>query len=175
MKDYRALFPSLPDESDAWVYAADSVLSPRAVEELLALLSKFAGTWSSHGLSVSSGFTMIDRQILVLSAFIQNGDISGCGIDKSLHTIDSFASGAGFEWLDSLSVVFRDTDGQIRIASRSEFKEMVKEESVTSSTIVLDRTVRKLKAIRTGQFEIAAGDSWHGRIFSIPEQSIAVQ
>jgi len=168
MMDYSSFFPALDSESRVWVYVANTPLSPVVQAELNRTVQEFGANWSSHGRVVVSDFTVMDNQILILSAFVQQGEISGCGIDKSLHVLDQFALRNGFDWVSALSILYRDGEGALVISSRSEFRQLIKSGAVTESTIVLDPSITTLSQLRDGQFEMMAGMCWHAGVFQIP-------
>ena len=167
--DYKPLFADLNDASDVWVYVSTEPLSDDQSQALLRSLATFSEGWSSHGRAVHAGYQIIDSQILNLGAWIDGGDISGCGIDKSLHLIDGFAATHGFSWLDALSVVYRNTSNQLKVVSRPAFRQLVRNQTVTAETIVLDPTLRVLSDIRAGMLEKPASESWHSMVFQIPQ------
>ncbi len=167
MIDYSDLFPSLPSDTDAWLYVADRRLAESEVQTLQQLMSDFRRGWSSHGREVLSDATVIDNQIVIIAATVRQGEISGCGIDKSLDVIDEFSRSNGFSWVNSLMIPFRKDDGALATATRSSFREMADSGTVHNGTRVIDISLRKLDNIRQGKFELPAGESWHARVFQL--------
>ena len=171
MRDYSTFFPTLSDDAKVWVYVAAAALNDRTAENMSAVLYAFGNQWSSHGRIVRSEFDLLDQQIIVLGAEVDQVGISGCGIDKSLHVLEDFARENGFEWVSALSIVYRDTQDQLQVVSRPEFRNEVKQGSVTEISRVLDTSVSVLSEIREGKLEALAGASWHARVFAIPASS----
>ncbi len=168
MNDYHTIFPALDPSSKLWIYVANQKLTLNIVQDLEANLQSFIGAWSSHGRTVLADFQIVDQQIVILSAFVEQGEISGCGIDKSLHVLEQFAEKNGFEWLGHLSIMYRDESGHLHIVSRAQFRALAKEGVVTEATVVLDSSISSLSELRNGGFERSAGTSWHGRVFQLP-------
>lgn len=166
--DYRSLFPSLDPDTRIWVYVSDSPLSASQEADLERTVRDFGAGWSSHGRVVISDFTIIENQILILGAYVQQGEISGCGIDKSLHVLDQFAQSNEFEWVSALSVIFRDTEDRLAVLPRNAFRQLVKSGEVSESTTVMDTSITSLADVRAGRFELPAGMSWHAGVFQIP-------
>ena len=171
MIDYTDLFPNLPGDSDVWVYMASRFLSDKDSAELTSLLAQFASEWSSHGRKVDSGFEVIDKQLVVLGANIPGGDISGCGIDKSLQVLSDFSRTRDFQWVDSLSIVYRNSESELSVESRAGFRTRVASGEVTADTVVVDTSLRLLDSVRAGMLELKSADCWHGRLFRIPAHS----
>ncbi|MDA1027853.1 MAG: hypothetical protein O3B41_02205 [Bacteroidetes bacterium] len=167
MIDYSQIFPSLDSDSKLWVFVADHPMSTQDKAALTAEIASFMHSWSSHGRKVIADFQIVDRQILLLSAMVEQGEISGCGIDKSLHVLEQFAAQNNFSWLGHLSIIYRDTSGTLQIVSRSDFRVMARSGAVTAATTVFDTSISLLSELRNGDFERSAGTSWHGRVFQL--------
>jgi hypothetical protein len=160
-------FDALPDDADVWMYAADRPLDAEDQRLLTIALDDLLETWSSHGRKVSGAYAVLSDRLLVISAHVANGSISGCGIDKSLHVLDPLARERGFEWVDGLSVVYRSGTGEFETCTRSEFRTLASGGDVNADTPVVDLSVGTLEALRAGGVERPAGTSWHGRAFDL--------
>lgn len=167
MTDYSQIFPALDPNSKLWVFVADHSMSIKVEAALTAEITSFMHSWSSHGRKVVADFQIVDHQILLLSAMVQQGEISGCGIDKSLHVLEQFAAQNDFSWLGHLSVLYRDHSNALQIVSRSDFRVMARNGAVNAATTVVDTSISQLSALRNGDFERLAGTSWHGRVFQL--------
>ena len=106
---------------------------------------------------------------MVVAAHVPGGDVSGCGIDKSVHALEDVGATLGVAWLTGLSVAWRDESGAITLSPRPVFRRLVGEGVVTGSTRVLDLSPTTLAEARTRGIERRAGESWHGTVFRIPE------
>lgn len=166
---YDTLFPSFPDDAACWIYAADRPLTDAEARRLEAILDDFFAGWTSHGRSVRAAASVQDRRFLLIAATLEEGDISGCGIDASTHVLEDAAQQLGVRWLPALTVFYRDGEGAVRSLSRSAFRRRVAEGEITAHTPVFDVSLRTVGALRSGRFERAAGASWHARVFRIPE------
>lgn len=165
MIDYSSLFPQLRPEAKAWAYVASRPLSSEESDALGQTIASFQSQWSSHGRVVHSNFMIAYKQVLILSADVDQGEISGCGIDKSLHLLDSIAESFGFTWANTLSIVYKVGDETVQITDRASFRRLVQAEEVNALTPVFDFSVSTLNDIRRGLFELPAGSSWHQRVF----------
>ncbi len=163
------IFSDLPDDARCWVYVADEPLAESTVEALRSRAQSFLGTWQSHGRTVIGAMEVLDKQIVLLAANVEGGDISGCGIDKSVHMVEQAARELGISWLPALRIVYRDADGHVQHCSRSEFKARVEDATVTSNTHVFDPTVQSVGDVREGQLEQPARQSWHSTVFDLTD------
>lgn len=161
------LFPEMPTNARCWIYAADSRLDAATQEALHARLTSFLEGWTSHQRAVHGAVTIRDDRFLMVAAYVEGGDVSGCGIDSLVHAVDEAAAPLGISWARALSVFYRDADGRVQAASRGDFRAQVQEGTVTARTPVFDPSLTTLGAVRS-RFEQPAGDSWHARLFRIP-------
>jgi hypothetical protein len=165
MSTETVYFPSLPDQSPIWIHMADRQLTSDEANALISSVSAFMRSWTSHERNVLGDAILLHNQLLIIGAHIPGGDISGCGIDKHLQLLKRISNELQFGWTNSLSVIYRDASDDIQIVSRSEFKRIVREESLPDSTHVFDLSLNMLGIAREQGIERPAFRSWHGRYF----------
>ena len=169
MMTYPDLFPTLPDAARCWIYIADRRLTEAEQASLLDTLHPFFQGRASHGRPVQGAATCLnDRFLVVAGTLTQEGTISGCGIDASVHAVEEAAARLGIKWASPLLIFFRDTDSTVNSLPRSAFKRLVAAGTVTAQTRVFDVSLTMLGQLRNGAFEKPAGASWHARVFRIP-------
>ena len=167
---FMAVLPSLPDAARVWIHPAAHSLPQDTQSSVVERLEAFIEQWRSHETNVRGGATVLyNRFVIIAGARVDGADPSGCAIDDAAHAIDDAAQAFGIEWVPSLHVLYRTDDGQISSVSRGTFQERVEAGSVTTETTVFDPSVTTLGAIRHGEFEQAAGQSWHADAFSLRE------
>jgi hypothetical protein len=164
MADLSA-FSALPDDARLWIHAAAAPLSDATQAALLDRLSTFMEDWTSHQHAVEGAATILDDRFLVIAAEpTGGGDISGCGIDALTHAVDEAASTLDLAWVPALHVLYRTPEGTVAAVSRPEFKARADAGSVTPDTLVFDPSLTTLGALRAGQFEMPARESWHAQL-----------
>ncbi len=166
------VFDGLPDEADCWIYAADRTLSSDEADLLTALFDTFQQDWSSHGRKVAGACVVVDRRIVIVAAHVADGDISGCGIDKSLHLLQEVADSRSFNWASALNIVYKDAAGDIEVVPRRQFKVLAEEGRIDAETRVVDLSIRQLGALRSGGIMRPAGSSWHARLLPSTEPAL---
>ena len=169
MADLTA-FSALPDDARVWIHAADVPLSDSTQDALLGRLSTFMNDWTSHQRAVEGAATILHDRFLVVAAATTEGDISGCGIDDLIHAVDDTASALDVDWVPSLHVLYRDPDGTVVAASRRVFQKEAEAGSVTPETAVFDPSLTTLSALRAGDFEQPARESWHAQLLGTPAE-----
>jgi hypothetical protein len=116
-----------------------------------------------HGRILAVGAKLSDAEV--------NAGVSGCGIDSLQHALEAQAEHLGFRWMGGLDVLFRDAEGALSCVTRSDFRRLARDGTVTSETRVFDLTPETAGALRAQGVERAAGTSWHGRVFRLSEQA----
>lgn len=169
MSHFTDLFPTLPEGSGIWIHVADRKLTDSEAETLRSTLARFVRSWTSHERQVLAEIELFENRILLLGAFVPDGDLSGCGIDKHLHVIDELARNLHFEWAGPLSVVYRDGSDQIKTVSRSEFARLVTETDLPASTPIFETGISLLSEARAG-IEREASLSWLSKFFPQGEE-----
>jgi hypothetical protein len=92
---------------------------------------------------------------------------SGCSIDALVHAVREAERRLDVALTDNAAVWFR-RDGELRRASREEFRRLAAEGAVTLDTVVFDNTVTTVGAMRAGGWERPARQTWHARAFFGP-------
>jgi len=169
MSDSPDPFPSLPDVARVWIHPAATPLADETQVALTDRLEAFVEDWTTHEKNVEGGVAVLhDRFVVLAGARIDGADPSGCAIDDATRTVDAAAQALGIEWVPSLHVLYRTADGDIAAVSRSGFQERAEAGAVTTETTVFDPSVTTLGALRHGDFEQPAGQTWHADAFSLP-------
>jgi hypothetical protein len=138
---------------------------------VLEALSGFIETWSSHGRKVVAEALIAADRFVITAAHVPGGDVSGCGIDASVHALGSIAHAFDFGWAPALDVLFR-LDDEVRQADRATFSKLASQGAVTPDTIVYDTSLTTLGDLRRGGFELPARRSWHGRVFRFVNEPV---
>lgn len=165
------LFKRLPDHARLWIYGVDSNLAPDTEAQIDAHLTRFMGAWQSHGRKVLGNFAILDHRFIIIAAEIPEAEISGCGIDASVHALEQIGQQLGFKLLTGLDILYRDEAGSIQSAPRAGFRKLVRSETVSGETMVFDTSLVQLAQLRQGLFEQPAHASWHATVFRIPAPS----
>ena len=167
---YNNLFSTLSDHARVWVYPVDTELASEDASKVETSLRQFIHNWHSHGRKVQADATILFDRFIVIGAEIPEAEISGCGIDASVHAVESIGSQSGFSILTGLTIFFRNEQNLIQHASRSEFRTLVRNGEISGNTLVLDPSITQISQLRGGGFELPARASWHATVFRIPTE-----
>ncbi len=160
-------FPSFPVDARLWVYAATASLTAGDVAHIQRHVGRFIQDWSSHGRPVRGALHVEERRFVMLAATVDDGDLSGCGIDASVQAVEAAAEARSIAWIPALHVIYRDAEGRIQHCTRPQFRTLADAGRVTADTPVFDPSITSLQALRSGQFEQPAGSSWHAQAFDL--------
>lgn len=161
-------FESFPENARLWVYAADRSLTADEQDAIQQSLANFFDQWKSHGRVVEGASTFVENRFLLVAGYVPDNNISGCGIDSSVNTVDTVAKRFNVNWLSALHVFFRSPDGDVQAVKRPEFRQLVKEGVVDQTTPVFDISLETIGDLRNKGFGQPAAESWHSQVFHIP-------
>ena len=170
--DSNSHFASLSDQARLWIYPVDKSLSHEEKSAIESQLEEFIQGWHSHGRKVNAEAFILHNRFILIAAEIPESEISGCGIDASVHAIEAIGKESGFSVLSGLAVMYRDSSGSVQVSSRSAFRKLVKSNEIKGNTIVFDPGITLLSQYRAGAFELPAHASWHAMVFRIPAESV---
>ena len=166
-------FPeSLPDSARIWINPVNRNLTSEEQGRILESLSKFVANWSSHGRKVVAEAAIAADRFVITAAHVPGGDVSGCGIDASVHALSGIANDLNFEWASALDVFFK-LENVVRQADRATFSKLALRGTVSPDTMVYDTSLTTLGDLRQGRFELPARQSWHGRVFRFESETVS--
>ncbi len=162
---------TLPDHSQLWIFPASRALTEAEASELRRTIDTYLTSWEVHHVPAEAAQELRYNQFLIIAA---NPDVtapSGCSIDDMTRAIKSLSAKFGVDFFGAMKVFYR-ADGEVRMASRSEFKSLASQGIVDAETLVFDNSITTLGALRSGQWELPVAASWHATM--LPEAA-AVQ
>ena len=154
-------FNTLPEDARIWVYQSNREFTSKEVSEVSSKLGDFVNGWRRHGEDLKASFTIKYNQFIILGVDENFNDVSGCSIDASVHTIKSLEQEFDLDLMNKLNVAFRVGEN-INTVSLASFQNFVKEDKITSETIVFNNMIQS-KLELTTNWEVLAGKSWHHR------------
>jgi hypothetical protein len=164
----RVSFSELPDDARLWIFAADRNLDDDELDRLTGALDRFVEGWVAHGAPVVGGYEVREGRFVLVASDERATGVSGCSIDALHRALKELEGGLGVRLTDRAPVWFRDAEGRVRTAARSEFREMAQAGEVSASTPVFDPTLTQVGEVRAGGWERPAGEGWHARL--LPEE-----
>ena len=156
-------FSQLPDTSKIWIFQSNRSLTENEQVLVKQQFSDFLSQWTAHGTELNAGFEMRYNRFLVVALDQQVNSASGCSIDSLVHFIQRLENKFSIDLLDKMNVSFKQGEF-IAYKSLVDFKQLVKQKSVSLKTIVFNNLVVD-KADYLQNWEVPASESWHARFF----------
>lgn len=160
----RIEFETLPNHGRLWVFPASRTLTSPERATLVEEVDSYLDEWAAHGVPLSSGREVRYGQFLLVAVDEDVEAPSGCSIDALVNRLRALGTSLDVTLIDHASVWYRE-GGEVRRASRAEFRALAEEGVVGADTLVFDTTLTRLSDLRAGKFEVPARASWHGRVF----------
>lgn len=165
------LLAPLPDDARVWLFSSSRALSDEERDAILAQTRSFLNDWTSHGRPVPGEAEFLHQRVLVVGGHLAENDlnagVSGCGIDSLTHALESITAKIGFGWTGPLEVLYYNDDSVLQTVSRSEFRRLAEEGSVTSETLVLDLTPTLVGELRANGIKRRAAETWHAGLLRL--------
>lgn len=159
-------FSLLPGDARLWIFAASRVLSEAESEALLARVDHFVDGWLAHGHPVVGARDWRHDRFLLVGADERATGVSGCSIDSLFRVLKELEAELGAGLLDRAGVWFRAADGEIRAASRPEFRALLRSGEVGDDTVVFNNTITTVGELNAGRWEVPLRESWHAQAFA---------
>jgi len=160
----RIDFPELPDHGRLWVFPVSRPLEEDETTRVLEEVDDFLDQWAAHGSPLRSAREMRDGRFLLVGVDVDAEAPSGCSIDALVNRLRSLGDEMGATLIEHGPVWYR-VDGEVRTATRRDFKALTEAGEVTPDTSVFDTSLTKVAQARQGELEKPARESWHGRAF----------
>jgi len=156
-------FNDLPEESRVWIYQCNRSFSDDELLEIDNLIREFIISWTAHGKGLQAGYKVVYKRFIVIGLDQNFNSATGCSIDASVHFIQNLEQQYKVDLLDKMNVSFKQGEF-IAYKNLKEFRQMIKNKSVSSRTIVFNNLVSNIREFKDN-WEVSASDSWHSRFF----------
>jgi hypothetical protein len=154
-------YKNLPNNSRVWIYQADREFTDTEIDFIASKAEDFINQWTRHGDDLKGSFTFKYNQFFVLAVDESFNNVSGCSIDSSVRFVQALEKELQLDLMNKMNITFKDND-TINLAKLSDFQRFVKEEKVTSETIVFNNMVNTKEDLENN-WEVPARESWHKR------------
>lgn len=153
----------LDGSAKVWIFPSTAALSDEAIRIVTHRMQRFLDGWTAHGSPVKASAHVADGRFLVIAA--DSTDVSGCSIDGLFTAVRDLQHDVATTFLDSTQILYRDANGEVRSATRPQFRALAGSGEVNLQTPVFDSSVDSLSDFRDGRMERPARDSWHAAYF----------
>ena len=156
-------FSKMPKNSRIWIFQSNRKFLQNELKEINELIKVFLKKWTSHGKDLNCSYKINYERFIIIALDETNVGATGCSIDNCVRFIQHLEDKYDVDLLDKMSVTFK----QGKFLSHKtigEFKNLVKNKSVSKKTIVFNNLVTNIEDFLKN-WEIPAEKSWHARFF----------
>ena len=146
-----------------WIYQADRQLTAADKAKVLDKLALFTSEWKAHGRPLAAKAEVRHDRFIILMVDDAIAPPTGCSIDKSVYLLKEIEKETGLNLFDRLQLAYRK-GGEIAVASRHEFEQLVASGEITDDTIVFNNLITSYPELET-HWEVPLKESWHAQVF----------
>ncbi len=161
-------FDEMPDTARLWIYQADRPFTEEEKNFIQSETAAFLEEWTAHGADLSSSYTILYDQFLIIAVDQDMVMASGCSIDKQVQFVQGLGQQLGINLMDRAKVAFvSESNGsgkKIMMTSISELKQKVNSGDIKADTLTFNNLI-DTKAQLDGHWIVPASNSWMKRYF----------
>ena len=158
-------FYEMPKDSRIWIYQSNRKFIDTELNEINDSIVNFLKSWTAHGSELLTSYEIKYNRFIIIALNESVKPASGCSIDSCIHFIQDLEKTYKIDLLDKMNVTFKQGK-YITYKSINDFKELVKNKSVSKKTIVFNNLVVNISDYLSN-WEISAEKSWHSRFFNV--------
>ncbi|MES2690466.1 MAG: hypothetical protein V4658_08690 [Bacteroidota bacterium] len=151
-------FNLLPQDARVWVYAANRPLNESEFAAIKAEAFEFTNNWTAHQVPLKASFEIIDRVFLLFGVDVGHHEVSGCGIDKSVHLVQKWEQQFGLGLFNRMQLEYR-LNGQVHLTDKAGLANALEQNEITGETPFYNKTITTVEELKT-RFIIPLKQSW---------------
>lgn len=151
-------FEQMPPDARVWVYAANRKLDAAEQAEITARAGVFVTGWTAHQHQLKASFAILHDVFFVLMVDENFNEVSGCGIDKSVHFMKELDQQYDLNLFNRLQIELL-TDKGVLLTGKQKLSVMLQEGEVNEQTIMFNKNVTDKHMFDT-QFRLPLSKSW---------------
>lgn len=148
----------MPPDARVWIYAANRKLTPAEQADITAKANAFTAQWTAHQNQLKAAFAILHDIFLVLMVDENFNEVSGCGIDKSIHFIQDIDHEYNINLFNRLQVEVLLND-EVILTGKQKLSVMLQEGQVNEQTITFNKNLTDKHTFDT-QFRLPLAKSW---------------
>lgn len=152
------LYTDMPRDSKVWVYAANRILTEQELTEINLAGNDFTRSWTAHNQQLKASFTIFHNVFMVFMVDENHNEVSGCGIDKSVHFMQDLDKRYQLDVFNRLRLELWQNNSVI-ITNKQKLSVMVQEGTVNEQTLFFNKNISTKKQFDE-QFQIPLSESW---------------
>jgi hypothetical protein len=138
--DMNIPFEHMPAVAKLWIYASNRKLTTVEQEIILAKGAQFVTGWTAHQQQLRASFAILHDVFLIVAVDENYNEVSGCGIDKSIHFIQEIDREYNLNLFNRLQIELLVNDA-VLLTNKQKLAVMLQEGTVNEQTPVFNKTV----------------------------------
>jgi hypothetical protein len=151
-------FDTMPANARVWIYAANKVLNPQEELSIQQAGEQFVTEWTAHQQQLKAAFTILHRVFLVVAVDEHYNDVSGCGIDKSVHFMQEIDKKYNLNLFNRLQIEAL-VNNELVLTNKQQLAVMWQKNQVNEHTLVFNKSVQTKEQL-TNSFQQTLSQSW---------------
>ena len=156
----------LAPHSRVWVFQANRFLSADEEKKINDTMNEFMPQWASHGNELYGDFALAESLFLIVGADEKKSPTSGCSIDGLTRVVKKLGEEMKVNFFDRLMIAYVNSENKIQLLTLFEFKELMKKDKITGSTIVFNNLIETKEDLDT-RWRTNVKNSWHKNLIDI--------
>jgi hypothetical protein len=151
-------FNGFSPSSRVWIYAANRVLSNKELIPILELSKSFCANWTAHQQQLKADVAILHNTFVTFAVDETLNAVSGCGIDKSVHFMQSMSQNTGIDFFNRMQIEMLDGE-QLSIQNIQTLKAMHEQRNLAADVRFFNKNVLTLHQLRN-DFIIPIEKTW---------------
>jgi hypothetical protein len=152
------MFNEMPSDAKVWVYAANRILTDAETLDIQSAGNDFTRSWTAHQNQLKAAFIILHNTFMVFMVDENVNEVSGCGIDKSVHFMQEIDKKYNLDAFNRLRIELWQNNAVV-ITNKQKLSVMLQENAANAQTIVFNKTVTTKEQFDSG-FQIPLDKSW---------------
>jgi hypothetical protein len=161
-------FKNMPDTSRVLIYQATRELSNEEVNSIINRANQFLDNWKSHDKDLMACIDVRYNRFVIIAIDESFASVSGCSLDNSTRFIKSLEQEFQVAFFDRMNFAYKENN-VVKSADRKGFEDLIADGIINEDTMVFNNLVANKSELKAN-WEVALKDSWHSRLFAIPQK-----
>lgn len=154
-------FQKIPDWSKLWVFPSSKKIFPQQIESLTIAIENFLETWTNNGENLHCAYKLVYDRFIIITVDTSKTQLNLNTYEALTSFILHLETTLETTLLDRINVWYKQGD-YVQFKELNEFKNLIKNKSVSSKTIVFDNMITTKQEFET-DWEISISESWLSR------------
>ncbi len=154
----------MPGQSRIWIYPTERPITAEETQFISESAAVFVNEWTSHGKSMDASIELLHGHFLVIAADEAKAIASGCGIDKTVHFVQSIGKHLTIDFFKRTLVHFINGE-EMQCDPLHVFWAKRKAGVVSGTTLLFDNSIRTATEL-SSKWLVPFEQTWHQEMWA---------